>query len=89
MEGMNIVEILLVICVAVSGWFLRTLYDSHRQLERDVSDHKNEVAKNYVVRDDLRLSVAELKSDMKEGFNKINATLSLIFIKLDGKADKQ
>ena len=88
MEGMNIVEILLVICVAVSGWFLRTLYDSHRQLERDVSDHKNEVAKNYVVRDDLRLSVAELKSDMKEGFNKINATLSLIFIKLDGKADK-
>lgn len=88
MEGLNIAEVLLSICVAISGWFLRTLYDSHRQLERDVSDHKNEVAKNYVVRDDLRLTLSDIKLDMKEGFSKINATLALIFTKLDDKADK-
>lgn len=88
MKGLNIAEVLLTICVAVSGWFLRTLYECHRLLEREVSEHKNEVAKNYVVRDDLRLALSEIKLDMKEGFSKINATLALIFTKLDEKADK-
>lgn len=88
MEGLNIAEVLLSICVAISGWFLRTLYDSHTRLEREVSDHKNEVAKNYVVRDDLRLALSDIKLDMREGFSQINATLALIFTKLDNKADK-
>jgi len=42
----------------------------------------------YVRRDDFKEAVKELKTDMKEGFNKVDSTLALLFKKLDGKESK-
>jgi hypothetical protein len=43
---------------------------------------------DFVRRDDFKEAVYEIKQDMKEGFNKMDNTLGLIFKKLENKSDK-
>jgi tetrahydromethanopterin S-methyltransferase subunit G len=49
-----------------------------KQIERDLPEV-------YVRRDDFK----ELKHDMKDGFNKIDSTLGLLFKKLETKLTKE
>ena len=78
MEGMSIAQILLTIGLGIGGWFMRTLWDNHKELEKELNSHKNDVAKNYVPRDDYKETMREIR----EMFDKI-------FAKLDNKADKE
>ena len=57
---------------------MRTLWDNHKELEKDLNNHKTEVAKSYVPRDDYKETMREIR----EMFDKISA-------KLDNKADKE
>ena len=56
---------------------MRTLWDNHKELEKDLNNHKMEVAKGYIARDDYKETMVEIR----EMFDKI-------FAKLDNKADK-
>jgi hypothetical protein len=44
---------------------------------------------DFVRRDDFKDAVREIKEDMKDGFNKIDNTLGLLFKKLESKEDKE
>ena len=52
---------------------------------RDVDKHLNE---NFVRRDDFKDAIGEIKQDMREGFDKVDRTLGLLFKKLESKEDK-
>lgn len=39
--------------LAALGWLGRTLYDSIRALEKDLAQHKHEVARDYVTNNEL------------------------------------
>ena len=77
MEVLGVFQTLLAIAISVAGWFLRMLWDNHKELEKKVSDNYMDSAEKFLRKDDYR-------NDIKE----IRAMLDKIFNKLDEKADK-
>jgi len=72
----------------LGGWTLKVIWDSIQSLRSDVKNLDTKMHDDFVRRDDFKDAVKDIKNDMKEGFNKIDSTLGLIFKKLDGKEDK-
>lgn len=63
--------------LTVLGWFARELWDAVKELKADVAKLREDLPKTYVVKEDWR-------ADMKE----IKDILGRIFDKLEGKVDK-
>ena len=73
---------------ACGGWVLKIIWDAITSLKHDIRQIERDLPEVYVRRDDFKEAVKELKTDMKEGFNKVDNTLALLFKKLDGKESK-
>lgn len=73
---------------ACGGWVLKIIWDAITSLKNDIRQIERDLPEVYVRRDDFKEAVKELKTDMKEGFNKVDNTLALLFKKLDGKESK-
>ena len=63
--------------LAAIGWFCRQLWDAVNRLKEDLSDLREEIAKDYATRHDLKDALREVK-DLLEKIND----------KLDHKVDK-
>ena len=74
----GIVNTVITLGAGIFGWIMKTLWDSVRKLEREVSDIEILVAGQYVKRDEFR-------QDIQRIFEK----LDVIEAKIDSKADKQ
>jgi len=73
---------------ACGGWVLKIIWDAITNLKNDIRQIERDLPEVYVRRDDFKKAIKELKTDMKEGFNKVDNTLALLFKKLDGKESK-
>jgi hypothetical protein len=73
---------------ALGGWILKVIWDAIVELKKDLQRMDTKMHEDFVRRDDFKDAVTDIKSDMKDGFNKIDNTLGLIFNKLDHKEDK-
>jgi hypothetical protein len=76
-EFQTIINIGAGIALSVIGWFARTLWDAVQELKTDLSKLREELAKDYVPKDDF-----------KEGMSEIRRMFEIITTKLDNKADK-
>jgi hypothetical protein len=74
----GIVNTVITLGAGIFGWIMKTLWDSVRKLEREVSDIEILVAGQYVKRDEFR-------QDIQRIFEK----LDVIEAKIDSKADKK
>lgn len=74
---------------ALGGWVLKVIWDAIVELKKDLRQMDVKMHEDFVRRDDFKEAVGEIKRDMKDGFNKIDSTLGLIFKKLDNKEDKE
>lgn len=74
----GIVNTIITLGAGVFGWVMKTLWDSVRKLEKEVSDIEILVAGQYVKRDEFR-------QDIQRIFEK----LDVIEAKIDSKADKK
>lgn len=70
------------------GWILKIIWDAIQDLKKDVRAIDTKMHEDFVRRDDFKDAVREIKDDMKDGFNKIDTTLGLLFKKLEDKEDK-
>jgi hypothetical protein len=70
---------------AALGWVLKVIWDAIKELKEDIKQIEHDLPEVYVRRDDFK----ELKHDMKDGFNKIDSTLGLLFKKLETKLTKE
>jgi chromosome segregation ATPase len=70
-------NVLFGVLAAVFGWLARTMFDAVRDLKDDLSNLREEIARDRVHRDDFKEAIREIK-----------AGLERIYDKLDGKADK-
>lgn len=61
------------------GWILKVIWDAIQELKRDLRD----MEKDAVRKDDFKDIIKEIKDDMKDGFNKIDTTLGVLFKKID------
>jgi hypothetical protein len=73
---------------ATTGWLVKVLWDGVGDLKRDLGNLERNLPSVYVRRDDFRDVTRELKDDMRTGFAKIEATLNVLFKRLDSKEDK-
>jgi hypothetical protein len=71
------------------GWVLKIIWDAIQDLKKDVRAIDTKMHEDFVRRDDFKDAVREIKEDMKDGFNKIDNTLGLLFKKLESKEDKE
>jgi Tfp pilus assembly protein PilF len=63
--------------LAVMGWFARELWGAVKELRTDLSKLREELAREYITKDDF-----------KDAMREIRDALQRIENKLDGKADK-
>ncbi len=77
MESQVILNIALSCVMAVLGWFARELWTAVKDLKADLAKLREDLPKAYVMREDYRADVREIKE-----------MLSKIFDRLDQKADK-
>jgi hypothetical protein len=73
---------------ALGGWVLKVIWDAIVELKKDIQRMDNKMHEDFVRRDDFKDAVREIKEDMKDGFNKIDGMLGLLFKKLENKEDK-
>lgn len=76
-EYQSIINVFLGATLAASGWFFRVLWEAVTNLKDDLSKLREEIAKDYVPRNDFK----EFASEIRGMFQKISD-------KLDNKADK-
>lgn len=66
------------------GWMLNRIYSALDRLDTDVRN----IPIQYVLKEDFRSALTEIKTDMDVGFNKVSGTLERLFDKLEQKEDK-
>ena len=72
----------------LGGWVLKVIWEAIKDLKSEVRDVDRHIHENFVRRDDFKDAITEIKTDMKEGFDKVARTLGLLFKKLEAKEDK-
>jgi len=78
MDAQDIFNVGLGVLLSILGWIARTLWDAVTSLKDDLARLREELAKNYVSKDDFKtLSESIIRK------------LDRIEDKLDGKADKE
>ena len=77
MDWQNLFNLIWGVALPVGGWFCRQLWDSVKELKKEISDLRLHVAENCVK-----------KTEMESQYSKIEAMLEKIFDKLDKKVDK-
>jgi hypothetical protein len=81
---------------ALGGWILKVIWDILREMRAEIHSRDTRIQddlkkldskmhEDFVRRDDFKDAVREIKDDMKAGFASVDATLRLIFKKLDSK----
>ena len=66
------------------GWVLSRIYVSIDRLDADV----RKIPVNYVQKDDFKTAVADIKNDIRSGFQQVDRSLSVLFDRINEKADK-
>lgn len=84
MDFQPIMNLVFGLTVGVGGWFARQLWDSVKELKREVSDMRLHVADNYVKKSE----VDGFRADMDKRFDRIEHLLDRLYEKLDQKVDK-
>lgn len=74
---------------ALGGWILKVIWDAMKELRRDMRQIERDLPDIYVRKDDFREAVREIKDTMRDGFNKMDSTMNVLFKKLDKKEDKE
>ena len=77
MESQVLINFAFGAVLMLSGWVLRTIWDAVNSLKKDLTELERNLPDAYVRRDDYKDDIAEVKSILKDIFNK-----------LDSKADK-
>ena len=77
MDWQTVINGSLTLVGAVFGWFVKIIWDSVKELQRDMKETTQTLHENYVRKDDYRIDMAEIKGM----FNRI-------MDKLDNKVDK-
>jgi cell division protein FtsB len=77
MNSQDLLNIAFGACSGVLGWFARELWAAVKELKSDLAKLREELPRNYVIRDDYKADIREIKE-----------MLTKLFDRLDNKADK-
>jgi acyl carrier protein phosphodiesterase len=84
MDWQILINIGLGAIIAVVGWFSREIWDSLKELRRDLHNIETNLPQIYVRRDELK----EVRQEINARFDKLESMMSQFFDRLNDKADK-
>jgi molybdenum cofactor biosynthesis enzyme MoaA len=88
MESQNVFDWMVGVGGAVVGWMLKLIWEAIRDMRVEIKDLDKQMHEDFVRRDDFKEAIQEIKADMREGFNKVDTTLGLLFKKLEQRNNK-
>lgn len=77
MDSQHLINLAFGAASGVLGWFARELWSAVKELKSDLSDLREKMPQSYVMKEDYRRDIYEIKE-----------MLGKIFDRLDNKADK-
>ena len=77
MNSQDLINLAFGASASVLGWFARELWAAVKELKSDLTKLREELPRNYVIRDDYKADIREIKE-----------MLTKLFDRLDNKADK-
>jgi len=77
MNSQDLLNIAFGVASSVLGWFAREMWSAVKELKADLAKLREELPRTYVVRDDYKDDIREIKE-----------MLTKLFDRIDGKADK-
>lgn len=84
MDWQNLFNLVIGVALPVGGWFCRQLWDSVKELKKEISDLRLHVSEKYVKKSEIEA----LRVDMDKRFDRVEMLLDRIFDKLESKVDK-
>lgn len=78
----------VALCGVLGGWILKVIWEAIKDVKNEVRGVDRHLNENFVRRDDFKDAINDIKADMREGFDKVDRTLGLLFKKLENKEDK-
>lgn len=84
MDWQIIINIVAGSLLAIGGWFARQLWDSVKELKKEISDLRLHVSETYTKKSE----VEALKIEMDKRFDKLEQMITRLFDRLDQKVDK-
>jgi uncharacterized coiled-coil DUF342 family protein len=84
MDWQTVINIGLGSVLAALGWFAREIWDSLKELRRDIHQIEKDLPEMYVRRDDLK----EVRIEMSARFDKLESLIGSLYERLHDKADK-
>lgn len=84
MDWQNVINLGIGSIFAVGGWFCRQLWDSVKELKKDIGDLELHVSDAYVKKSE----VDTIKGEMDKRFDKLELMIARLYDKIDAKADK-
>jgi len=77
MNSQDLINLAFGAAASVLGWFAREMWAAVKELKADLAKLREELPRTYVVRDDYKDDIREIKE-----------MLTKLFDRLDNKADK-
>jgi hypothetical protein len=77
MNSQDLLNIAFGVASSVLGWFAREMWSAVKELKSDLAKLREELPRTYVVRDDYKDDIREIKE-----------MLTKLFDRIDNKADK-
>ena len=77
MDSQDLINLAFGASASVLGWFAREMWAAVKELKADLAKLREELPRTYVVRDDYKDDIREIKE-----------MLTKLFDRLDNKADK-
>jgi low affinity Fe/Cu permease len=88
MEWQTVINIGLGAILAALGWFAREIWDALKELRRDIHRIEKDLPEVYARRDEFRDAMKEVRLEMNNRFDKLENLISMLYDRLNDKADK-
>jgi antirestriction protein len=69
----NTINIIITVTGGIGGWFMRELWAAVKELKADLAKLREELPHEYVVKNDYRADVRELKDMLQKLFDRLDA----------------
>ena len=72
MDNQSLLNLFFGSCLTVVGWFARELWAAVKELKSDLSKMREDLPRQYVVKDDYRDDIRDIKDMLNKLFDKLN-----------------
>jgi len=79
MDWQTVINLSLGTMMGLIGWFAREIWETIKDLRKEIKDLDRKMHSEFVRRDDFKDAMAEHKKDMQRGFDEVKDLIGTLF----------